>query len=89
MSVCSLFAVLSFSLVGTAFPTFSMDAALEILANLFPLRHFFMVYEINVFNGFPLSEVWAHVAYLVVFALLPLAVITRLHRAISEYVYIP
>lgn len=88
MSVCSLLAVLSFSMVGTAFPTFSMDAALEVLANIFPLRHFFLIYQISIFNGFPLSEVWVNIVALMVFALLPVIVIKRLHKALSQYVYI-
>lgn len=89
MSVCSLLAVLSFSMVGTAFPTFSMDAALEMLANIFPLRHFFLIYQISILNGFPLAEVWVNIVALLVFALLPLTVILRLRKAFSEYVYIP
>jgi len=89
MSVCSLLAVLSFSMVGTAFPTFSMDAALEVLANVFPLRHFFLVYEISVFNGFPLIDVWINIVALAIFALLPLPTLPRIRKAMTEYVYIP
>lgn len=88
MSVCSLLAVLGFSLVGTAFPTFSMDTALEVLANVFPIRHFFMVYQISIFNGFPLSEVWTNIVSLAIFALLPLLVLHSIRKAMAEYVYI-
>lgn len=89
MSVCSLLAVLGFSLVGTAFPTFSMDVALEVLANMFPLRHFFLVYQISILNGFPLSDVWPNIAALGIFSLLPLLVLSRMRRVMYEYVYIP
>lgn len=89
MSTCSLWAVLSFSMAGSAFPVMGMDGALQSLANLFPLRHYFMIYQVAVFNGFPLQCVALHVAALLVFALLPLAVLPRLKKAMLTYVYIP
>lgn len=88
MSVCSLLAVLGFSFAGTAFPVFSMDPELEILANIFPLRHFFMIYQISIFNGMPLADVWPNIVALLIFAVLPIFVLPRLNKAISEYVYI-
>lgn len=89
MSTCSLWAVLSFSMAGTAFPVMGMDGALRALSWLFPLRHYFMIYQVAVFNGFPLSCVAWHVSALLLFVLLPLAVMPRLRRAMLEYVYIP
>ena len=89
MSVCSLLAVLGFSFAGTAFPVFAMDPELEILANIFPLRHFFMIYQISIFNGMPLADVWPNIVALLIFAVLPIFVLPRLNKAISEYVYIP
>lgn len=62
MSISSLWAVLSFSMAGLAFPTASMTPMLQSLAWLFPLRHYFMVYQTTVFNGFPLLDAWIHVA---------------------------
>ena len=56
MSVCSLWAVLSFSLAGSAFPVMGMDGAIQSLTWLFPLRHYYMLYQITVFNGFPLID---------------------------------
>lgn len=89
MSVCSLWAVLSFSMAGSAFPVMGMDGPLQSLAWLFPLRHYFMVYQITVFNGFPLLDAWFHIAFLVAFALLPLMVLGKLKNAMLNYVYIP
>ena len=54
MSICSLWAMLGFSMAGSAFPIMGMDGPLQSLSWLFPLRHYFMLYEITVFNGFPL-----------------------------------
>ena len=41
MSICSLWAVLSFSLAGSAFPMMGMDAPLQAVTWLFPLRHYY------------------------------------------------
>lgn len=89
MSVCSLWAVLSFSMAGSAFPVMAMDVPLQSLAWLFPLRHYFMIYQMALFNGFPLAEAWPHVAALAVFALLPFTVLAKLKNAMLNYVYIP
>lgn len=87
MSTCSLWAVLSFSLVGTAFPVFAMDAPLEGIAQLFPLRHYFRIYQTSVFNDFPLSYVWVNVTAMIAFSLLPLLVGRNIKRAMREYKY--
>ncbi len=89
MSVCSLWAVLSISMAGSAFPAMGMDAALQSLAWLFPLRHYFMLYQACIFNGFPLVEVWFHFAALLGFILLPWMVASKIKNAMLTYVYIP
>ncbi len=89
MSVCSLWAVLSFSMAGNAFPVMGMDGPLQSLSWLFPLRHYYMMYQITVFNGFPLIEAWFHFAALVAFMLLPWFVVKKIKNAMLTYVYIP
>lgn len=89
MSICSLWAVLSFSMAGSAFPVMGMDAPLQSLSWLFPLRHYYMIYQICVFNGFPLLEAWFHFAALVAFTLLPWFVVSKIKNAMLTYVYIP
>ena len=89
MSVCSLWAVLSFSMAGSAFPAMGMDGPLQSLTWLFPLRHYYMIYQICVFNGFPLLEAWFHFAALVAFTLLPWFVVSKIKNAMLTYVYIP
>ncbi len=87
MSICSLWGVLSFSMVGTAFPVFAMDAPLEALAQLFPLRHYWRIYQTCVFNDFPLSYVWINILVLVVFALLPVLVAGNMRKAVLNFKY--
>lgn len=89
MSVCSLWAVLSFSLVGSAYPVMGMDTPLQALTWLFPLRHYYMLYQITVFNGYPLIDAWFHLVALVGFTLLPWFVIRKIKNAMLTYVYIP
>lgn len=89
MSVCSLWAVLSFSMVGTAFPIMAMDSALQALSWLFPLRHYFVIYQTSIFNDYPILDAWWHVVALVAFAALPILILPKLHNAMRNYEYIP
>ena len=89
MSVCSLWAVLSFSLAGSAFPVMGMDTPIQALTWLFPLRHYYMLYQITVFNGYPLIDAWFHLVALVGFTLLPWFVMHKIKNALLTYVYIP
>jgi ABC-2 type transport system permease protein len=89
MSICSLWAVLSISMAGSAFPVMGMDGPLQSLSWLFPLRHYYMIYQIAVFNGYPLIEAWFHFAALAAFMLLPWLVVGKIKNAMLTYVYIP
>lgn len=89
MSICCLWAVLSYSLSGTAFPLSAMDSEIKAIALLFPLRHYYMIYQLNIFNGYPIYYSWPYVAALVAFSLLPLLVIGRIKKALQTYQYIP
>ena len=89
MSICSMWAVLSFSMAGSAFPVMGMDGALQSLSWLFPLRHYYMIYQICVFNGFPLLEAWFHFVAMIGFTLLPWFVISKIKNAMLTYEYIP
>ena len=89
MSICSLWAVLSISMAGSAFPVRGMDAPLQSLSWLFPLRHYYMIYQITILNGFPLIEAWFHFAALAAFMMLPWLVAGKIKNAMLTYVYIP
>lgn len=89
MSISSLWAVLSISMAGSAFPVMGMDSPLQSLSWLFPLRHYWMMYQTCVLNGFPLIESWFHFAALAAFLLLPWLVVKKIKNAMLTYVYIP
>ena len=89
MSISSLWAVLSISMAGAAYPVMGMDGPLQSLSWLFPLRHYCMIYQTAVFNGYPLIESWFHFAALAAFMLLPWLVLKKIKNAMLTYVYIP
>ncbi len=89
MTICCLLAMLGFSMAGSTFPVSAMDGALQLLSWIFPLRHYYMIYQINIFNGFPLCYAWAHWTVLLAFMILPVFVLRNLYRAMLVYKYIP
>ena len=89
MSICSLWGVLSFSTCGAAFPVFAMDAPLTALSSLFPLRHYCMIYQLNIFNGHPIEVAWFNYMTLGIFICLPFFVMRNIRKAMLEYEYIP
>ena len=80
---------LRMSMAGSAFPLMAMDGPLQSLSWLFPLRHYFMFYQICVFNGYPILDAWWHIAALLAFMLLPIIVAPKIKNAMLTYVYIP
>ena len=89
MSISSLWFVLGISMCGSAFPIMGMDAPLQAMSWLFPLRHYWMLYQVTVLNGFPVIDAWFHLVALVAFTLLPWFVIRKVKNALLHYVYIP
>jgi len=89
MSICSLWSVISFSACGATFPVFAMDSMIQSLVQLFPLRHYYMIYQMCIFNGYPLSYAWFHFMALAIFICLPIFTINNIKKAMLVYVYIP
>ena len=89
MSISSLWMVLGISMCGSAFPVMGMDPPLQAMSWLFPLRHYWMIYQATVLNGFPVIDVWFHLVALVAFTLLPWFVLRKVKNAMLNYVYIP
>lgn len=87
MSICSLWSVLSFSMMGTAFPVMAMDAPLQSVSWLFPMRHYFVSYATCILNDFPIVDVWWHVVAQIAFMASPLLVLSRIKKAFLLYEY--
>lgn len=89
LSACSLWGVVSFSISGFTFPVMAMHPSLQMLSNLFPLRHYFLIYVNQILNGYPIEYAWKPYLALLIFILLPLLFLGRLHKALREFNYIP
>lgn len=87
ISFASLWGVISFSISGFSFPVSAMHPMLQALSNLFPLRHYFLVYVDQALNGLPLSYSAGHLACLAAFCLLPLPLLGRLRHALQHAKY--
>lgn len=88
MSIASLWGVVSFSISGFSFPIEGMSGSIEAATNLFPLRHYFMIYSNKALLGYPTAYSWVHYAALLTFCLLPLPLMKRLKYALKNYRYI-
>lgn len=89
MAMCSLWGVVSVSMCGLTFPVMAMYPGVQGLAQLFPLRHYFLIYCDRALNGLPLLHAWPSFAALALFALLPLTVLWRVRRSYVADTYMP
>lgn len=89
LSFASLWGVLSLSIAGFSFPVLAMPEAVQVASNLFPLRHYYLLYVAQALNGYSMIYGWAHYLGLLLFMLLPFLIGRRLHNALYHYKYIP
>jgi ABC-2 type transport system permease protein len=89
LSFASLWGVISFSISGFSFPVMTMHPVLQGLSNLFPLRHYFLIYVDQALNGYSMVYSWTNYMALLLFIILPFAVMQRLKRALIYYKYMP
>lgn len=89
LSFASLFGMIAFSIVGFSFPVLGMDPTLQALSNLFPLRHYFLIYVDQALNGRDLFYSWTEYAWLVGFLILPFLIAKNLKGALLYFKYIP
>lgn len=89
LSFASLWGVISFSISGMSFPVMAMHPILQGIANLFPLRHYFLLYVNSALDGYPLANAWPFVLALLAFAMLPWPCMFRLKKVLTTYRYEP
>lgn len=89
LSFASLWGVVSFSISGFSFPVMAMHPVLQALSNLFPLRHYFLIYVDQALNGYSMMYSWTNYVALLLFMMLPFLIINRLKEALIYYKYIP
>ena len=79
----------TFSISGFSFPVMAMHPVLQALSNLFPLRHYFLIYVDQALNGYSMAYSWTNYMALLIFMMLPFFVVHRLKEALVYYKYIP
>ena len=89
LSIGCLWGVLSFSISGMSFPVMAMDAPIQTLAYLFPLRSYFLLYVNFALHGYPAIYAWLPITIMLLFTILPLFILKRLKNTMLNYVYIP
>jgi len=89
LSFASLWGVVSFSISGFTFPVMAMHPVLQALSNLFPLRHYFLIYVDQALNGYSMAYSWVNYVALLLFMMLPFLIVHRLKEALVYYKYVP
>lgn len=89
LSFASLWGVISFSISGFTFPVMAMHPTLQGLTNLFPLRHYFLIYVDQALNGHEAFYSWPSYLALLLFMMLPFIILKRLKGALINYKYMP
>lgn len=89
LSFACLFGMIAFSIVGFSFPVFGMDPTLQALSDLFPLRHYFLIYVDQALNGRSFFYSWTEYAWLTGFLVLPFLIGKNLKKALLYFKYIP
>ncbi|MCD7978925.1 MAG: ABC transporter permease [Tannerellaceae bacterium] len=89
LSFASLFGMVSFSIVGFSYPLLAMHPTLQGVANLFPLRHYFLIYIDQALNGRELYYSWTQYVSLAAFLILPVLIGQNLKKALLYFKYVP
>lgn len=89
LSVCGLWGVLSFSISGFTYPVPSMPQLMQIGSNLFPVRHYYLLYVDQALNGIDMAYSWQPYLALVLFVLLPVLVLPKLKTDLMRQCYMP
>lgn len=89
LSFASLFGMLAFSVVGFSYPVLDMSPPIQALANLFPLRHYFLIYIDQALNGRELIYSWLQYVSLTAFLILPVLTSRNLKEALLYFKYMP
>lgn len=80
LSLSAFITMLSFSISGFTFPVGEMPGLLQTWSNIFPLRHYFLIYVNNGLNGYPWAYVWSSYVALLLYLFLPILVSFRLRK---------
>lgn len=89
LSLSAFITMLSFSISGFTFPVGEMPSLLQTWANVFPLRHYFLLYANNGLNGYPCYYVWSSYIAMLIYLFLPILLSRRLRNVYRTDTYKP
>ncbi len=84
MSIGALYSVMSLSMAGFTMPVEIMPNCIQGLAEIFPLRHYYLFFVQEAQFGAGFAGWWPEMVHLMIFLLLPFTVLLRLKKA---YIY--
>ncbi|MDR1370653.1 MAG: ABC transporter permease [Dysgonamonadaceae bacterium] len=84
LSFACIWGMISFSICGFSFPVTAMYPPVQALSNLFPLRHYFLIYVDQALNGREILFSWEHYIAMTAFLILPFLVFKPLTFAIRH-----
>ncbi len=82
LSAASLYSVLALSMSGMTFPVESMVVPIQGIAQLFPLRQYYLIYAKWGVLGSGIQDCWINILGVCLFFFLPFMVLLRLKKAL-------
>jgi ABC-2 type transport system permease protein len=82
ISATAVMGILGISFSGFTFPVEQMPLFIQPIAQLFPMRHFFEIYQNSALNGAPLGYYWYSYLFLIITMFVPLFILSRLKQAL-------
>ena len=89
LSFACIWGMIAFSISGFSFPVNAMYPSVQAISNLFPLRHYFLIYVDQALNGRDLIYSWPHYIALLAFLVLPFLVLRNLKWSLKHIPYQP
>ncbi|MDR3338708.1 MAG: ABC transporter permease [Candidatus Symbiothrix sp.] len=89
LSFACLFGMIAFSISGFSFPVNAMYPQIQAVSNVFPLRHYFLIYADQALNGRALFYSWPHYIALLGFGFLPVLTLRNLSWSLKYAPYKP
>ncbi len=83
LSITAILSILSFPMSGFTFPVTEFPPIFQAISNLFPLRHYFLLYVNNCLNEVPFHYGWKPFFYLISYQILTIISCTRLSPKVS------
>jgi ABC-2 type transport system permease protein len=81
VTLSAFYGLLGFTFAGFTFPIEQLPYPFRIFSGMFPIRHYFEIYVNQALNGLPVQYSISQFLYLLVFALIPVMIFTRLKKA--------